>query len=215
MHGREGKFWSRRYDDQQVLSYDDLLEAFLYITTNATRHGLIEDPALWPGLNSYRQSVTGEAEVYSFERYIPGKGTVISTHTLTISPLPQHQNFSPKKRLSIIRKLLKERATALVAQRKGKFANISELRRQLPGVKPKSVSRSPRPPCYTFDNQLRHQFRKLRLHRRKLYDDASIRYRLGQKNVMFPEHTFKPPTHRLPRSKPFTHLKLTDLFAAA
>ncbi len=46
---RSGKFWSRRYSEQEVPNEDDLLGAFLYITTNPTRHGMVEQPSSGQG----------------------------------------------------------------------------------------------------------------------------------------------------------------------
>ena len=215
LHHREGKLWSRRYDDQEVLTEDDLLEAFLYISTNPTRHGLIEDPAEWTGLSAYQQVIDGEDRRYSFYHYSAEEEEAkVTTHTLKVSPLPQHEHLSQKERAKLIKGLLAERATELVAERKEKglgFLGLAGIRLQATGETPRSVARSPRPPCYTFDLELRREFRKQCRYRRQRYDQASRYYRLGEQNVEFPAFTFKPPLHRLPRLIPFTPITLADL----
>lgn len=215
IHRREGKFWSRRYDDQEVLSEEDQLEAFLYVSTNPTRHGLIEDPSRWPGLNSYEQSITGKEEVYTFRRASRTGKDKITKHTLKISPLPQFEKMSQKKRGKLLRKLLTRRAEELRVKREGKFLSELQLMRQSPGAIPHEVSRSPRPACYTHNSELRREFKNEYRFRRALYDEASRRFRLGDLEARFPEHTFKPPLHRLPRLKPFTPLSPLDLKKAA
>ena len=215
IHRREGKFWSRRYDDQEVLSDEDLLEAFLYVSTNATRHGLIEDPSRWPGLSSYEQSITGKGEVYTFRRCSRTGKDKISTHTLKISPLPQFEKMNQKKRGKLLKKLLVRRAKELSVSRQGKFLSELTLMRQAPGAIPREVSKSPRPPCYTHNSELRSVFKEECRYRRALYDHASMRFRLGDLEAKFPEHTFKPPLHRLPRIIPFTPIGPLDLKKAA
>lgn len=219
VHHREGKFWGRRYDEQQVLTEDDLLKAFLYITTNPTHHGLLQDSSEWPGLSSYQQSLTGEAKVYSFYHYScaeeEGK---ISTHTLKLSPLPQHKDMSQKERRNLLSELIREKTKDLVAKRKEQgmgFLGLAGLRSSIPGELPHKVARSKRPPCYTGNFELMREFRKQNRYRRELYDEASMRYRLGDATAQFPEHTFKPPLHRAPRVLPFKPLTLDDLKCAA
>ena len=213
--GREGKFWGRRYDDQEILSEEDLLEAFLYISTNATKHGLIADPSQWKGLNSFSQSITGETETFSFTRYSGAGEPIVTNHKLTISPLPQHAGFSRKKRSRLVRRLLNERVKALVLARNGEFARPDALEKQTPGNVPQSVSRSARPLCYTQNSSLRRAFKERYRERRLCYDRASMRYRLGDRDVRFPEHSFKPPLHRRPRLTPFKPLSPSDLKIAA
>ncbi|MCB9030042.1 MAG: hypothetical protein H6619_03250 [Deltaproteobacteria bacterium] len=42
--GRYQEIFGIEIVDQQILGDKDLLECFLYVETNATNHGLIEDP---------------------------------------------------------------------------------------------------------------------------------------------------------------------------
>lgn len=206
---REGKFWARRYDDQPILNEDDLLEAFLYITTNAVKHGLVSDPAIWPGFNSYNMSITERAETYSFEHHSAEEPhDRITSHTLKITPLPQFAGLSSKKRREKVLELINERTKRLVEERKAKgqgFMNLDDIQAQDPNDVPRSVSRSARPCCYSKSPVVIKGYRRHVRDRRDKYVEASARFRLGDLNAVFPEHSFKPPLHRKPR---IGHFKL-------
>jgi len=208
---REGKFWARRYDDQEVLSEEDLIEAFVYINTNPSRHGLVNDSLKWPGLISAEQSLNGRVRKFSFRHYSQGYHT--TSHKLTLSVLPPFEKLNQLERGDQIKKLLLERQSEIHKEREGKFLGLSALLNQSTGEIPNKVSRSPRPSCYTKILELRREFIASERLRRALYDDASIRYRLNL-DAQFPEHTFKPPTHRIPRVVPFQPLT-PDLFLKA
>lgn len=207
---RCGKFWSRRYDDEPVLSDEDLLEAFLYVTTNATRHGLVEHPSLWPGLSSYQQSITEEVQIFPFHHYSAAEEEDrITYHILELTPLPQFADMPPAERKARVKALIDERAQSICESRRAVglgFLGAEAVKLQDPFDTPSSVSRSPRPYCYTKDADLRRQFKESARLRRALYIEASMRYRLGDKEAKFPSFTFKPPLHRKPRSTRFKPL---------
>lgn len=212
---RTGKFWGKRYTDLDVLTHDDLMEAFLYVNTNPTKHGLLEDSAAWGGLTSYHQALSGADKDYSFYHYSKAEEEgKVTTHTLKLTPLPQLADMSQRERARILREKLDERTEKLVLERKeeGKgFLGIQGLREVTPGEIPQNVSNSPAPPCYTKDDALRLEYRKHKRALRRAYNYASMLYRAGDKEVKFPPFTYKPPCHRLPRVVPFTPLSLADL----
>ena len=200
---REGKFWARRYDDQPILNEDDLLEAYLYINTNAVKHGLVEDPSEWPGLNSYNQSLTEKPHTYAFYHYsAEEEKDRVTYHDLTLTPLPQFKDLKKKKRVEKIKELIEERTRRLVKERKEAglgFLGAEAILQQDPNDKPNTVSKSPRPHCYSKDAATIKEYRKYVRDRRSRYIEASVRYRLGDMEVVFPEFSFKPPLHRKPR----------------
>jgi len=209
-NNRKGKFWARRYTDQKVLSEPDLLEAFLYITTNGVRHGLVEHPSLWPGLSSYEQSLTEKEERYIFQHFSARQGQPqVTEHTLKISPLPQFAELSPKKRKKLVRKLIEERTNALVKARKEEgrgFLGVQAVQSQDPDAKPREVSNKKRGLSYSKNPILIREHLLGARQKRRLYDYASMRFRAGELSVIFPDHTFKPPLHRRPRLFPFEPL---------
>lgn len=218
LHKRKGKFWARRYDDQKILREEDLLEAFVYVTTNGVRHGMVEDPADWPGLNSYEHALSEEHREFTFFRSsVRNPAERETRHTLTLSPLPQFAHLAPAERRVELLRLLKARADGIVDSRyetgQG-FLGRRQIISQTPGTIPINVSTRPRPPCYTKDSGLRREFQLERRSRRESYTVASRRYRLGESEIAFPLYSYKPPLHRLPRSAPFVPLP-RDFYSAA
>ena len=216
---RNGKFWSRRYSEQEVPNEDDLLEAFLYITTNPIRHGMVEQPGSWPGMCSYGQSLTEVAPTYAFYHYSREEAEERTTyHTLKLTPLPQHEKLSKKERTTEIRKIVQERVSQIVRDRRESgsgFLGVERIKAQDPWSKPLNVSRSPRPHCYSKDASVQREFRRAEVRRRERYSEASIRFRLGDLLTIFPDFTHKPPLHRKPRIIPFTPLQEDYLKNAA
>ena len=206
---REGALWGRRYSEQIVLDEEeDLLEAFLYVTLNPTRHGLIKDSSKWKGLSSFHHSLRDSTpRRFHFTHYsvkneedIPVK----TTHSLTLSPLPQFKELSAKARGKKIKSLLYRRLREYWEQR-GDVPYLGQERidEQLPGDTPRNVSRSPRPHCYT---KCAHKLREYLQERRLLiarYAEASFQFRLGRLDTQFPAFTFKPPLQRAPRLSSF------------
>ncbi len=207
---RRGKFWSRRYNDLKVLTEADLLNAFLYVTTNATKHGLVKDPREWPLLNSYDHAIDEKDRIFGFDHYslVPGQ-IVTTTHTLTLSVLPQFEHLSKQERHKEITKLLSKRTEALVLERATKnqgFLGLEGLQKQVIGEIPQNVSLSKKPPCYSSCPIQRKAFKEERRLRADRYAEASFRFRLGDLEAQFPAFTFKPPLHRASRLVPFTPL---------
>ncbi len=204
---REGAFWGRRYSEQFVLAEDDLLEAFLYISTNPTRHGLIEDSSNWPGLNSYNHSLSEKDREFSFTHYSSITGVPTKTiHRLRLSRLPCFDGKSVSERRTTIKGLLEQRIADICKERRdnGKgFLGLTALRGQDPWQKPKSVARSPRPACYTSCPSLWREFVEAAKERRAIFKEASYLYRLGFLNYSFPEYSYLPPKIRMPRIFPF------------
>lgn len=215
---RQGRFWSRRYSDQEVMTDEDLLEAFVYVSTNATRHGMVEDPALWPGLCSYNQSITGTTITYPFHHYSAVEDEKrVTYHKLSIASLPQFEALPKKEQLSRTKTLLERRIAEIVNDRRfhgAGFLGVEKIRAQSPFEAPLSVEKSHRPPCYTKDAIIRKEFRRHEAHRRTDFILASMRYRLGELGVEFPRFTFKPTLNRKPRSRPFHGLP-EDHFSTA
>jgi hypothetical protein len=209
-HRREGPLWARRYDDQQILSEGDLLNAFLYVNTNPTKHGLVRNSRDWPGLISFQHCVDEEDRKFFFHRRSKdGWGSSDTEHSLKLSVLPQFRKYSKQQRQKIILDLLKKRMKQLASERASRnegFLGVKKIREQRAGDRPREVAKSIRPSCYTSCAKLRAQFKRERKDLLEAYARASVRFRLGARHVVFPPYTFLPPTHRLPRILPFRPL---------
>lgn len=202
--GRQGPLWARRYDDVPVPTEEDLREAFLYVATNPTHHGLMRDSLAWPGLSSTDQLLRNEDQTFPFRHFVRGK-LVTSYHTLRILPLPEFENLSPGKRKVVILDLIKGRTDEIASERKAQkkgFLGLVGLRRIPIGARPRTSAESPRPVCFSKDRIIRQQFRLAERERRRRYSLASFRYRSGERDVSFPEDTFPPPLLHSPRPAP-------------
>ena len=127
---------------------------------------------------------------------------LVSHHTLKLTLLPQHAGMQRKKRLELIRELIRKREQEIAKERKEKgqgFLGVDAIRSQPAGRIPLSVSRSPRPVCYTKDPETRREYRAQRRLFRDRYAEASESFRGGKLNTKFPPYCFKPPLHRKPR----------------
>lgn len=200
IHKKEGPLWSRRYVDQQIITEEDLTECFLYVNTNSTRHGLAKDPYQWPGLSSISQVVNENDRRFSFRHYTDSNTT---HHRLKISVLPQFKKMEREARRRHIAKLIDERVLSINNQRGDKFLSLEEIREIYPGEKPRNTKKTPKAPFYSKCLETIKEIRKIFEEIRAMYADASFRYRLGEKDVIFPKFTFLPPLHRRPRLAPF------------
>lgn len=182
INGRTGPLRHRRYDAQLIVTYDDLIEAFLYVLTNPTKHGLVEHPRKWPGLNSYLQSLRGEPEYHLFNHlseWDKGKPRV-TEHPLVISPLPVHEVLSQKERRSEIIRLVNGRVERIPEDRKAAglgFIGKEAVLQQVPGARPKATNRSPKPPCYSKIPSAFREFEKENKERKRICSDASYEFR--------------------------------------
>lgn len=208
---RHGHFWGTRYRDQIVVEVADATEAFLYITTNSTHHGLVSHPREWPGLSSYWQSLTEDPKRYFFTHYTEysealrkAKRTkeVVriedyqTAHLITLTPLPQFETLTVRQRTNRIKLLIDGRADNLREERfrSGKrFLGRQKVLEQSPYQIPQNVKRSPRPLCYTKSYEAKLCFMAEYFPKRADYIDASIRFRSGELDTAFPPFTIKPP----------------------
>ena len=209
--------WGRRYDDQVTVEATDALEALLYIVTNPVKHGLVRHPRSWPGIDSFKQLLSEKPREFYFTHYSEykkakhralsrGEQVRISDyqtkHTLSLSQLPIFEGLSQAERTEKIEQLIEKRVTKLVRERlasgKGFVGRKVLLRQPKRGVFPKTVSNSPRPPCYTKNPIAGQEYVENMKQKREVYSVASFRYRSGDLNVEFPPDCFKPPLHHLP-----------------
>ena len=211
IRSRSGHFWGGNYHDQIVVEVEDATEAFLYITTNPVHHGLVSHPKEWPGLSSYRQSLNEEPRRYHFTHYTSysealrkarrTKETVRkedhqTTHTLTITPLPEFHDLTTRQRIFKVNSLIEERAEILREQRLKsgkKFMGRAKVLSQSPFQVPHNVKKSPKPICYTKSFEAKKSFMEEYFPKLASYMEASIRFRSGELNVEFPPYTIRPP----------------------
>ncbi len=215
-YGRTGTLWSRRYADQPTITETDEEQGWLYVTTNATKHGLVPHPRQWPGLHSWEHCQTGKDREFRFTHWDsfnqakrtapPSRPVHLSDHQtkhiLRISALPQYAHLSWEERNGILLPLAEERIEELHLEREkeGKgYLGRKNILIQVPGSLPHKVSRSPQPSCYSKSPEAKAQYRAEQRAKREAYTEASYRFRSGEYNVEFPEYTYRPPLHHQPK----------------
>lgn len=204
MHGRIASFWGRRYDAQVIITEDDLLEAFLYVTTNAVRHGLVERTKEWPGLCSLAHSCDEKDLSFKFTHYSlkdENGQFVQTTHKLKLSRIPNFQSLSIFEYRTRLRKLIRQRENKIYEERiaagKG-FLGVKQILRQVAGSLSRETARSKRPLCYSKSKEARATYRKERRWASEVYQIASRWFRAGDYSIKFPEWCYKPPLHKVP-----------------
>lgn len=207
---RKGNFWSKPYKPLAVKTDKDLEEALVYIITNPVKHGAARHPSRWRGLSSYGQSLSEEKKTYSFHHYSEvDEDKKVTYHDLVITPLPKLAEMTKDERISYLSAQIEARTELLVAEREAKgqgFMSEEQVREVDPFSSPKQSNHTPTGGCYSKDPEVIREFKRIERERRASYSLASMRYRLGDLTVTFPEFTFKPPLHRKPRFKRFQPL---------
>lgn len=212
LRNREGHFWSRRYSDEIVVGNQASLTALQYITCNSVKHRLIKDPGKWPGLTSHFHLLDEKDRMFYFTDYTAyrkakararitgGKVNLADFRipvTLRISPLPMFAGLSKKVRRQTIRSEIQRYVTLLNAEaereEKG-YLREEKILTQNPFSKPRDVSKSNRPICYTQDPEAKHIFlTEIYYPWNEAYEAASFEFRSGKFNAQFPPHCIKPP----------------------
>jgi putative transposase len=218
LRGTRGHFWERRYDEQMVAEEGDVVEAFLYVMCNPVSHGLVEHPALWPGLNCYAHVLDEKDRGYTFTNYTAyrkacrrakrkGDKAKINDyqtqHMLRITTLPQYEHLSAEERKVVLSTLIKQRVARIKKERKKQgqsFLGRSNILRQRHTEAPRTVKRMPRPICYTKSWEAKKRFLAWFLPWLTAFREASRRFRSGEFQVQFPPFCLVPPLHYSPQA---------------
>ena len=218
------EFPLEKWQTEGILSDDDALDAFLYVTCNNVHHGAERHPTRWPGFCTYRQSLSGKEKKYRFFHYteyhqalnrakrlrsreeLPRKQDYYSEHTLNISPLPLLKDLSQEDRKEFIKYHTAKRSEEYIAKRAAKGLGIMTRKEilEMPrrGVIPKNPSRKQRSRGRCTDPEAKKIFHQKRKGIEAKYKRSSARFRGGDLNVWFPEHTYRPPLHIIPKLVP-------------
>lgn len=207
-----GKFWERRYANQELPRPEDIEEYFFYCALQAVQSGLAEHPRDYGGYNSFEDAVNGVEREYiatDWTRYMNAKRwnpdvdiTRYQTkYKLTYSRLPGYEHLSQDEYRVLMYQKLEERRRKIVEERRraGKgFAKPDALKKIKPGATPHRSKRSTRYShrpivlCLcpkTRSERLENYFTTL-----GAYRYASSRYVRGDVSVPFPSGTYRPPS---------------------
>lgn len=207
---RKGPFWERRYDAILVSDEEAAQVARLhYQLRHGVKENLVEDPRLWPGIQS-AEILCGEGDElsgYWFDRTKEGRArrrgrsfdrlAYAEKETVYLSPLPcwEKQGLEPAEIMATIQGLIEEVIAEGKAVRKldKKRALGREAVLAMPtDTRPRAPKRSPAPRFHfaTHDayEELLEGYKAFAL----AYYPASLAYRQGDRNAVFPENCFPP-----------------------
>ena len=222
--GRKGSLWGRRYDDQITIEETDELEGLLYILTNPVKHGLVTHSKHWPGLSTYSQVLGAKAQFFTFLNYtefkkaqLKAKATGEVVHRsdyetrfeLKLSPLRLYRDLSDNDRIKTLNYLLEKRIKKLCEERReqgrGFLGRKTILSQSTAGEFPIETNKTIRPVCYTKCLIALKEFKEELKLKIAQYREASIKYRQGMLDAIFPPHCFYPPRHHKPKNYYFVH----------
>jgi hypothetical protein len=112
-----GRVFGQRYDAKMVEGDERFLSRYAYVLGNPVKHGLVETAAQWPGLSSLGAARSGERLSFrlldrtAFHNAARGDKPVrredfIRTHTIELAVPPMWAHLNPRRRRSMIEKLM-------------------------------------------------------------------------------------------------------------
>jgi hypothetical protein len=206
-----GPLFHRRYSAEALPNPEDIEEQFFYAALQPIRAGLVEFLEDYPAYNSFHDAIWGRESVFRVFRQAEynerqrfnkniRKEDFIDEFRLKYDRLPGYEHLSQKEYAELMLQKFEQRRKTLVDEFKAKghkFLKREDFYKTVPGSAPKTTKKS-----------TRSSKRPLVLSKRpetirKYYDehfdiywpykDASARYLRGEKDVVFPPGTYKPP----------------------
>jgi len=165
--GRNGRFWSRAYDDVIVNGDDELLDRYAYTLANAVKAGLVDRSEEWPGWSSLEGALTdgkysvemlNQTKLHNATRrgQKVDKSEFIETWTFELTPPPFLKNLEVAERNRFIRDLLNGAEKEFRAARDNKPPlGVPNIMNQNPLDRPKNSAFRPRIKVYCIDRERR------------------------------------------------------------
>lgn len=214
-----GRFWERRYSGEFLPAADDIEEYFFYTVLQPVKDGLVEKLSEYPGYNCFYDAVRGIERKYKVVRWADYNEArrfnsnvafkdFVDIIPLKFERLPGYEELSQKAYTRLMEEKLESRRLKIVLERQKKglgFAGRTTLMKTRRGSRPKntkkSTSSSHRPRILSVCHKRRAQYKAWYFGIISAYKDASMRYRAGELDVVFPKGTYRPPVkyHPPPR----------------
>lgn len=202
---KEGPLFKRRYTDQALLVDDDVEDAMFYCALQAVSAGLTSRMSEYPGYNSFSDATSDKVREFKYiqrSKYRAAKrfnkylsvSKFTEYYKLKYSRLPGKQALSRKEYRQEMYQKLEERRQKIIAARAGaKFLGVEKLKKVAPGALPQSTkSGGRRPFVRTTCAEAKRKFLEWYFSVIELYHKASLEYRRGNVNAVFPPGTYKP-----------------------
>jgi putative transposase len=204
-----GALWARRYSAEFLPDPEDIEEQFFYTVLQPVQDGLVDDISQYPGYNCFEDAITGtvrSCKSVDWKRYNDARRwdkdvnieDFVTIYELKYERLPGYQNLSSAEYEILMRNKLRERTAQVLRDRKFSTSmGASRLRKIRPGTRPLETKTSTRlqhrPRVLCKDNARRAQAKAWYFSIYFDYKEKSQKYRGGDKEVKFPEGTYKPP----------------------
>jgi hypothetical protein len=226
LHGREGKFFERRYSSEPVLDDEAFLDRLGYTLNNPCNDDLVRHIEDWPGVSSWdfhttQEPLVGEwldrKELRRLRRKDDAacEEDAYRSYELELATPPMFEDLDEAKAQAKICEHVNEGAPKLKkerAKRRIKCAGPAKIMAKHWSQRPSAPKKSVRPLCHSGGAKLRRAHREQVWATTDAYKDAMGRWREGKSNLSFPDGTI-PPGHVAcvggpPRPAPFVAVEM-------
>jgi len=207
MLNRRGHLWEQRYSASPILDEGAQAERAAYIYGHGVKEGLVERAEDWPGVASLKVRLTGVNPTY---QRIDQTGLTRHRFNRVDEPAPEDYRRPVTVKLSRwlfldgasstsarqkVRQLLDWAHERSCSKRQGKPAlGVKGVLCQDPRSRPlNELRRTPRPLCHARSPARRRDYARSYALFLADYAEASQRFRSGELNVSFPDHSYRPP----------------------
>lgn len=204
-----GRLWGRRYSAEYLPGEEDIEEQFFYTVLQPVQDGLVDSIYKYRSYNCFEDAIMGRTRTFKVihwkeyndaRRWNPAVSIKDYTEMvpLTYERLPGYEHLSTKEYAQRMRAKLRARTKDILAQRKGKECMGEErLRQRVPGSLPHrtkvSTRTTHRPRILSKDDARRAAGKDWYFEIYFAFKEASALYRAGEREVGFPEGTYRPP----------------------
>ena len=207
-----GRLYGRRFSNEFVPTDQAIEEQFFYTVLQPVQDGLVEKISDFPAYNCFHDAVHGITRKFTVTKWAEfrdakrwNKQVHIRDFQYTVKlkykRLPGYEDLSQKEYAKLMYKKLEERRQAILKKRReaGKYGflgrdRLMQVRPGQPAKNPKRSSyRKERPRILSKEPKILKEMYDWYFKIYFNFKDASERYRSGEKDVIFPKGTYKPP----------------------
>lgn len=203
-----GSLWDRRYSNEFIPEPSDIEEYFFYIVLQPIKDGLVDRISEYPGYNCFHDAVNGIRRKFKvvnwaaynerarWRKHVNIKD-FIEVVELSYKRIPGYEALSQAEYKKLMLKKLEERRVQLIKERAKPSVGTHALLSQKPGSLPKNsktstrLSHRPRILCSDPERRAFHKAWYFSVY--FAFKEASLAFRAGDLNAIFPDGTYRPP----------------------
>jgi REP element-mobilizing transposase RayT len=205
-----GSVWGRRYSNEFLPGDADIENWFFYTVLQPVQDGLVEKISDYPGYNCFHDAVWGIKRKYKCVNWtayhealrwnpVANIKDFTEIYLLEYARLPGYEELTQREYAMLMHKKLEERRREIVAKRQAEgkgFAGRTALLQTRPGSRPRltkvSTRGSHRPRILCVCPQRRAEATTWYFDIYFKFKAASKSYRRGDREVVFPDGTYRP-----------------------